>query len=321
MPAQGALIRASDYTDVRKQISRLLGDKILEFGTDPERATYGYGQTVLSDSRTVVRTVDLVDDLDLATLRSDLLKVAAHCGVDSNPLITAIPVINQGDLVDNAHLEAYQAAIPLLNSNRFELGVGQYSDSVLITSTRSTPWGTTIYYGENTVRHNFTIDFVTAQKARYFFNSGGQIRFSGSRTGGTTTPQNTSWTDLLSTMGTVVFNHSSTSGASGVGSSIGFYDLTTLGQQVFIKTSGDAAYTANDYRILVSCNVADNTLGEARYVYVSIEFNDDSTANTSILVNDVVTGVLTSNVTVRRATGSNVQVDIPNVIPSVELSS
>lgn len=328
MPTQGALIRATDYRDVRRAVSRILGDRINDFLTDPERAKFGYGQSVLSDTRTVVGEVDLVDDLDIATLRSDLLKIAAHCGISTNPLITAIPQISPGDLIENEHLDAFLAAIPILNSNRFQLAAGQYSDTPFATNishSRSTPWGSSYYYGENTVRHSFTVDFGSPERARYFFNSGGQFRFTASRTGGTVgNPQNQTWTQLLNDMGTIVFDYDKCEGATGVGSNVGFYDLTTTPALVFTKTAGSvsiygSAYTANDYSITMSCNVANNNLGEARFVYVNIYFNDDHTAR--FQVNDTVDGVLTSTVNVRRATGSNVEVPIPTATNTVLLTS
>ena len=134
MPTQGALIRASDYIDVRRSVSRILGDKINDFLTDPERATYGYGQGVISEGQGVVPEVSLVDDLNIATLRTDVLKIAAHCGISSHPLVQALPIINPGDLVDNNHLDAFLAVLPILNANRFELGIGQFSDSSFPTN-------------------------------------------------------------------------------------------------------------------------------------------------------------------------------------------
>jgi len=332
MPAQGALIRASDYRDVRKAVSRILGDKIAEYSSDPDRGKYGYGQTVLSDTRTVVSEIDLVDDLDIGTLRSDVLKIAAHCGITTDPLIQAIPQVQSGDIIDNDHLEAFLAAVPVLNSNRFLLAPGQYSDTPFVTdisNSRSTSWGASWYYGENTVRHSFTVDFGTSERARYFFNSGGQIRFSASRSGGTgSNAQNESWTTLLSEMGTIFFDYDKCQGQSGIGSNIGYYDLTATPQQVFTKTSGSipfygSAYSANDYTITMSCSVADNSLGEARYLYVNIYFNDDHTAR--FQSNDTVDGILTSTVSVRRATepvlNTGVEVPIPNAVNTILLNS
>ena len=81
MPTQGALIRASDYNTVQalstKSIARILGDRKAEYPDDPARGTFGYGQTLLSSQ---VSIGDIADDLHLAKLKSDLLKIATHCG-------------------------------------------------------------------------------------------------------------------------------------------------------------------------------------------------------------------------------------------------
>ena len=49
------------------------------------------------------------------------------------------------------------------------------------------------------------ITFVSADAARYFFNSGGKIRFSSSRTRGSSTSQNNAWTNVLNSAGTIEF--------------------------------------------------------------------------------------------------------------------
>lgn len=335
MPTEGALIRASDYTEVRKQISRILGDKILEFQSEPLRATYGYGQEVLSDSQNVVREVSLVDDVHINTLKVDVLKIASHCGIQFNPIITSLPTIATGDIIDNAHLEAYSAAINLLNANRFELDPAQSSiEDILndqgnpITNSRSAPWGNNNTYSDATVRHDFTIDFGSANAARYFFNSGGEIRFSASRVGGVNSYQDQVWTNLLTQMGTIIFKYNSCFGEAGTNSNIGFYQLTNIPQLVFTK-GGSATYVyateylANDYSIYISCNVNNNQFGEARYVYVSIQFNDDhiNSPGNVPATQDQVTGVLTSTVKLRRATGSNVSVTAPIAANTVLLTS
>ena len=324
MPAQGALINASDYTDVRRQISRILGDRILDFNSDPNRAKYGYGQEVLSDTQTITREVTIVDDYHLNTLKVDVLKIATHCGVEFNPIISGLPTIQAGDIIDNAHLEAYSAAINLLNTNRFEVAESQSSIEDLlnpqgqpITQSRTTPWGNNNIYSDNTVRHAFTIDFGTSDRARYFFNSGGEVRFAASRTGGLNSYQDQVWTNLLNQMGTIIFKHNSTYGQAGVNSNIGFYQLTNNPQPVFTKGGSAVSvyatqYLSNDYTIQAWCNVTDNSLGQARYVYFSVEFNDDHVNNPgSAIASDQVTGTLTSTIKIRRASGANVDIISP----------
>lgn len=331
MPAQGALIRASDYNTVQslstKSISRILGDRKNEYPGDVTTGTYGYGQSLLSSQ---VSIGDIADDVHFAKLKSDILKIATHCGLESNPLISAIPTVSMGDLVDNAHLETIDAALEFLKTNRFELGIGQYSDEAMldslgasINSVRTTTWGNDLVYTESTVRHAFTVDFGSADNARYFFNAGGEIRFTASRTGGVNSFQDQAWTAMLNAMGTVRFKHNQTFASSGTGSSIGYYQLTTTPQTVYTKNAGGVyiyatQYLPNDYTIVMSCNVSDNTLGDARYLYVTVYFNDDHTAFPG---NDVVTGTLSSNIGIRRATGSNVEVAAPIATNTVLLST
>ena len=332
MPLQGDLIRATDYTDVRRGISKILGDKILEYPNDADRATYGYGQSVLSEALAITREVTIVDHVQIAALKSDILKIARHCGVEFNTAISSLPDPQTDDIVDNAHLEAYQNAILFLNANRFLLPEPQSSTEDLIdkntalpiTNSRTMSWGNNYVYSDSTVRHAFTLDFGTAEAARYFFNTGGEIRFAASRTGGNNTYQDQEWTKLLNQMGTIVYNYSGAVGQSGTGSNVGFYQLTTTPQQVFTK--GGVAlgvystqYLANDYTIWMSCNVADNSAGGARYVYVTIYFNDDHVAYK--YYNDTVSGTLTSTVKIRRATGSNVYVVAPEAYNTVLLTN
>lgn len=332
MPTQGALIRASDYNTVQalstKSIARILGDRKAEYPDDPARGTFGYGQTLLSSQ---VSIGDIADDLHLAKLKSDLLKIATHCGLQTNPLIASLPNIAMGTTIDNADLEAFDAALELLRTNRFEVAIGQFSDESLkngsgspIDSVRTTSWGSNTYYGDQTVRHAFTVDFGSAENARYFFNSGGELRFSASRAGGVNSYQDQSWTSMLNAVGTVRFKYNSTNAASGTGSNIGYYQLTTTPQTVYTKGAGGAyvyatQYLSNDYTIVMSCNAADNTTGEARFLYVTVYFNDDHA--TTVPTNDLVTGTLSSFITIRRATGPNVEVPAPIATNTVLLTS
>lgn len=337
MPAQGALVRAADHNNVfeleRNSVARLLNDRIniypprdgggIEIPANADTGTFGYGQALLSSG---VNLADVVEAGDIAALKSDMLKIARHIGVESNPLITALPSIAPGDEIQNEHLSAFEAALQLLVDNRFEVALGQYSVETFATDishSRTTPWGNNNIYGEGTVEHAFTVDFGSSEAARYFFNSGGQIRFTASRTGGVNGYQDQVWTSMLNSMGLIIFNHNSTNGESGINSSVGFYQLTNSPRLLFTKGAGSVyvystEYLANDYSIYASCNVPDNKFGEARYVFFRVYFNDDHAAN--LLSNDQVTGTLTSTIRLRRATGPNVEVPLPVAVNTRLLS-
>lgn len=209
-----------------------------------------------------------------------------------------------GDKIAASSIKSFTNAVTAVNTNTFL--IAQYSDesfSPTISHSRSTSWGSSAL---PTVNHIFTVDFGSSNNARYFFNSGSSLRFSASRAGGTSSLQNTNWTNMLSAMGTIIFNYNATTASAGTGSSIGFYNLTATDRLIF-STSGSGNYSTNTYKINARSDVTNNTTGTARYLYISISFTD--THSNSFY--DTVDGVLASNVTMRRASGSNVSVTAP----------
>lgn len=320
MATQGTLVTASNFNDIQLEISRLLGDTYPQYPNFANAAKYGYGQFVTSTR--VQTTVDEVAAIQIAKLKSDMIKIATHCGLQSDPTVIALPSVSAGNIIYASHLTAYQNCLDVLNTNRFLLGAGQYSDELLgtdLTNSRTIPWGNNLsyknIYGGESIKHEFTLDFRSASAARYFFNAGGSVRLSASRTGGKNSVQNTNWTNTLNAMGTVIFNYSSCQGSAGAGSSIGFYQLTNQPQKVFDISGSvaNAAYAANHYMVYVSCDIPNNVNGGARYIYVSIRFDDAHAQNSPhAYYSDWVDGTLTSNVSIRRATGINVTVDAPS---------
>jgi hypothetical protein len=70
-------------------------------------------------------------------------------------------------------------------------------------------------------------------------------------------------------------------------------------------------YAANTYSVSISCDVASNAAGTARYVYIAVQLNN--------AVASTVSGTTTSYVNVIHATGSNVSVSVPDVNTAQEL--
>lgn len=314
-------ILASDYNIVQEAITKILGDDIANNITDPQRATFGYGQPITSNKVIINNELVPIQASDYAKLKSDLLKIITHQGLEQNPnwtqgTLTSIPVlptVQVGDFIIQDHITAFQNAIPVISdiTNRFKVAPTQSSIESFtpdISQTRTTTWGSN---SKPVIGHSFTIDFGTAQNARYFFNSGGNLRLSGSFTPRITSSQNTAWRNLLTDMGDVKFAANNTTASSGTGSAIGFYQLTTTPQQVFNKTgqgSYVAAYASNHYTVTVSCDISNNTVGGARYVYVNAYFSDDHTKPLNNQIKDTVDGTLVHTVKILRASGSNVAV-------------
>lgn len=283
MAVVGGTISATDYNTVQSRINTIMN-------TD-------YGQTLLSSQ---VSVGEIVTDDVMDNLRTDITKAYVH-QAGSNPSITDVDV---GDTILAADINGYSTLMTTVETNKFNVGSGQTSIEAGTQSSRTAPWGGG---GGGVVTHTCTVNFTSTTARTQFFNSGGQIRFSASRSGGSGS-KNTDWTNMLSAMGTVIFNYTSTTASSGTGSTVGGLDLTTTYQQIFIKT-GSGNYVENDYNI------------QARYVgsniQFQIEFRDDDTGDqqggfkAGSAVDEEVTGTLQSVIQHRRATGSNVQVPAP----------
>jgi hypothetical protein len=81
---------------------------------------------------------------------------------------------------------------------RFLIAGSQSVTSAKASQTYSTPWGTQ-------AQATLTVTFGDANQGRYFFNSGGKIRFVTSLTGAVSTAQVTAWVNFLNAVGTQSF--------------------------------------------------------------------------------------------------------------------
>lgn len=107
---------------------------------------------------------------------------------------------------------------------------------------------------DRTTQYNSAIDcvfrytFSSFNEARYFFNSGGKLLFSGACNGYTTAfgYDGQGIDNILTQMGSISIDYTITTqdGSGGITSSIGYYDLTTSYQQIF-QQQGVGAYSSS----------------------------------------------------------------------------
>jgi len=319
MPVVGDIITADSYNSLQSAVYNILGA-----GT----GQFGYGKNL--NSIPVTAGADILAS-QWASLKVDILTAAYHQGTVSVENIQNLPTANLNNdfYLTNEDYTFFQLAISTIQANSFALGAGQYSDESMltpaggpVTSVRTTSWAN---LSKPTVSHNFTVSFNNSADARYFFNAGGSIRLTPSITGSSNTSQNRAWTRLLTAIGTVIFDHSTTTASAGSGSAIGFYNLTTTPKTVFTaQGSGSyavAAYASSTYVVKMSCDVANNSNGGATQIFVTINFNDNHTNAHSINYSDSVNGTLTSAVNIRRASGSYVSVAAPKGTNTTLLSA
>ena len=226
-------------------------------------------------------------------------------------------------LVDPADVvQAHEAAPPtsdafdidgsivILETNRLTADAGSVTlFSNALQDSRNTSWS-------NQLLHIFTMTFATVDQARYFFNSGGEVRIRGARNAGDATTQNQDWTDLLIAMGTIAMNfeETTTTGSATV-ASIGYFDLTTSFQQISTR-AGTGAYSSNDATIFA--RTQDGPSGpngdRGRILEFRVEYNDDH----SNVFADVVNGLITSEVDILKATAP---LTIEPAVPSTILAT
>lgn len=281
MVTQNSTILASDYNAIQTQVANVLGTG---------SATYGYGQAVTSGQKAQGNTINVTD---WANLKLDILKLATHQGLTSNVNITPLSglSITNTTTILAADVNKFSTAATTVDTNRFLLGATQFTTTQILTSQRTSQWGSPT---KPTVTHSFTVTFTSADAARFFWNSGGFISFVASRSGGSGTLQNSSWDTLLSSMGTIKFNIQGTSATSGTTSTINWYSLTTADQTIFSKGGSTGLYATNNYTILARKNSTSNIL------YITVNFNDVHTN----AYTDYVDGTLTSTVSGGYATES-----------------
>lgn len=273
------LVEPADFNNARTNIDRLFGTAAsVNTGGYVANSTYGWtqggagvsaassGGLVYADNATG-GFKRLQDDVQAACT---YLGVALRSGVGSDVTsATTISAATWNNLMLNVQ----------------DIWNSRFSPASRTATTQDNAQRTTSW--TNTLTQVTTWTFASAQDARTFFNLGGALGVSASRTGGHTRDQNTNWTNKLDAVGDIFMYHNDTTAGAGSPSSIGFYDLTTSNQQL-LQYFGSPAPYGSDY-IQVSARV--NSTTAPTQVIITTVLND---AGDDVL-DDVVDGTLTIN--------------------------
>lgn len=260
MPVNDKIFK-SDYNDIRNQVVPILGT-----GTGP----YGYGQPVRS---AVVSESDKVTINEWGNLYYDIVNCYVHQ--------TGSPPPSPSSAVENATIR-YGAALPnfqyltyanTLSTNRFNVHASQSYTTAIGTTSRTWP-GIYGSYWNSTISCTVTCTWPSAAAARYFFNSGGQIRFSSSLTGSTANAQTIGWSTLLTTAGTKSFGGNNPGTGITPADNQNFYRLTNA-YSAWTSTFNTGAYSANVWRINARSNVVNNSAGGATQIEFLVQWIDN----------------------------------------------
>ena len=171
-----------------------------------------YGQTALS----TVSAYQNVASNPWDNLVNGIANAASHQGTS----ITAVTPPAQYGIV--AYISSVSTNLSSINTGKYNAAA--VGTDITTTATRSTNWGLNVSIP--TVTSTITVTFGSAAQAGYFFNLGGTVRVSCSRSGGTGTPEDTAWTNLCSAIGTLALPSQSTAQTI-VGT--GYQGLTKIG--------------------------------------------------------------------------------------------
>ena len=264
----------------------------------------GYGQLV--NSSPVDNTSDIVEAADMNAIYADILKARVH-QVGAGDIGIAEVVQNLNTVAQDTSSFINDDGVESTDPDGFKKGINDFeslmtqvqTDKALIhpsqaalepaiASARTSSWNGLIV-------HEVEVTFSSANAKRFFFNTGGEIRFSANNTGATT-PKGLDWSQLCSQVGVVKFSANQTVSTTGGSSSVGNYDLTSAFQNIYQKVGSgtySAIYAGNIYTIKARSDI------DTRIVF-RIEFNDVVTDNN---IDNNVDGRLESDIKHFRANG------------------
>jgi len=260
----GGLIQATDYNGFASTTTS--GNVNAIWGTGA--GNYGYGQ---STTLSTVSTGGTVTATQWADLVNRISSIGSHTGVTITSR-TAPVAGNTITILNNLATDL---------TNLFTSRANAVSSGSTISPATGTWWqATNTPNSAWTITTTHTIAFANAAAARYFFNSGGLIKWDASKTS-TGTEADDEWNDLVTnTSGTIYLSGANTahtingtaytgttkSGGSGTPTTLatttGFYNLTTVATTLYDQFADTAPYTSDHIRIqaTVDNNTSPTTL-------------------------------------------------------------
>lgn len=278
MAGRGTRATATDFNNIQATVNSVLG-----LGTGQT----GYGQTVTSAQ---VASGAIITVAQWTTLRADLVKCRTHqtnvavanlpANVSANrgapcqtlETITSSTVISE-DIRDQYNLFTNGSGGVNLErtlANAAQLSAATAPSGVTNPSQYAGAWGVntsntrylrqiyTVTFGGYT--HSGGLVVSAANHIRCFFNAGGKIQFTSTRSGTANNTKDTDWTNMLNGMGNFIFA-ATTSTVSGTtnpgnggatpGASIGYFGATGVYQTLVSVASTVSKYTENRFTIEV----------------------------------------------------------------------
>ena len=270
----GTDISAAQYVTIQNKAQSLVG-------TGSE--TRGYGQTVQSSD---VFTGNAITKAQWDLLRYDIINIKFH----QDGILPGIITVNVGDPIGfgaSSPNSNYDTLLETAIVNRFQIAGSQSVVNSAASQTYTTPWSTSL-------TATLTCTFSTADQARYFFNSGGKVRFTTTLSGGSSTLQINAWTNFLASVGTQSF---------GADTGIVNYYALTNSFQIYYQSSLSSPYSSNNYRLEARTDVSNNSTGTATQLFLRVTLSDSYVDPGAPAPGDLVDGTVTITASELKASG------------------
>ena len=270
MPAVNDKISKTDYNNIRDKVASVLGTSLTS------NATYGYGQVLQS---TQVSESNRITVNHIANLRYDIINAWVHLYGSAPALVS----VADGDTIrynlTTAPVDQFDTFANAIVASRFST---PHSSQRITVNKGSTATSWPGIYGSawsSLATCTISATFSSAEKARAFFNSGGTISFTSSQSGGSVTNQNTSWRNLLSSVGQQSWGGNTPGSGTSPADGNNFYRCSNV-FNLWYAASASSPYGSNSYRVFARTPfVANNSTGTANVIEFKIEFVDGHVGN------------------------------------------
>jgi hypothetical protein len=245
------IITQAEYNNIRNKVIGVLGTG---------SGNSGYGQPLNSSAVALGNRVTINE---YANLRFDIINAWVH---QAGSAPTTVTVAEGGTIrfsAVDAPVTTYDALANTLIANRFNLGAGQSAVAIPASSPRSRTYtGVGADFWNSSISCTIDVQWPSANAARFFWNSGGQIRITSTRSGGSGTTQNTSWTSILNSAGTQSFGGNNPGTGTSPMDGQNWYRLTNA-FQTYYTLSGSSPYGSNSYNLQARVTDTTNNSGGA----------------------------------------------------------
>ena len=236
----GDVIDDADFNNARTNVNTLMGTAAdVTLGTYTASSTKGWGQGGAGVNAASAGGLIYADNATggFKRLQDDVQAMCAFLGVTVRTGVGS-------DVADGGSITAATWTNLMLTVQ--DCWNARFSPAGRTSATGNTKTYTSAW--ANSLSATSTYTFANEGACRGYFNGGGRIGFSASRSGGSSTTQNTNWTNTLSAMGDVTILHNTGAGSSGTNAGVGFYELTTSYKTLWTKF-GSGSYASNFFKM------------------------------------------------------------------------